>query len=387
MKKCSLASMIFLRFLISISEVLLLAISLNNAYTWAINTCNRAHVGYSQPYRNQRTVNGVTYYDCSSFIWYALKAGGFDVNAAYQTATGSAYSGNAITTHNMAAWLTTLGFTQKNILTEKWLAGDVVLIHSTSRQHTEMVYQGTNNPGEGYTMGAHSASYTLGRQVSINTNLSYASNYQTLWRYGSGGASEDLQWIKGNKYLNQSEMQNNAQIIYNYLHDKGWSDNAIAAVLGNMQEESTINPGVWQNLTPNINMGYGLVQWTPSTKYTNWADSKGYAHDNGNAQLKWIDEEMTNSGEWLQNPNYPTYYENYADFKTDTTHTVEWLTLCFLHSFERTTSHIQNRVDNANAWYTYITGLTPQPPEPIDPDYPPSESIKSLPVWMMLKYI
>lgn len=362
-----------------------MAISLNNAYTWAINTCNKANVGYSQSYRNQKTVNGITYYDCSSFIWYALKAGGFDVTTAYRTATGNNYSGNAITTHNMASWLTALGFTQININTEKWLAGDIVLIHNTSRQHTEMVYQGTNNVGEGYTMGAHSANYALDKQVSINTTLSYANSYQTLWRYGSGGASEDLQWIKGNRYLNQSEMKNNVQIIYNYLHEKGWSDNAISAVLGNMQEESTINPAVWQNLTPNVNLGWGLVQWTPSTKYTNWARQHNYSNDNGDAQLKWIDEYMVSSGEWLQNPNYPQYYESYNDFKTDTTHSVEWLTLCFLHSFERTTSHIQNRVDNANAWYTYITGLTPQPPQPIEPDYPTSQS--TMPVWMMLKYI
>lgn len=364
-----------------------MTISLNNTYTWAIDTCNKSNVGYSQPYRNQKTVNGITYYDCSSFIWYALKAGGFDVNAAYQIATGAAYSGNAITTGNMAAWLSALGWTQNNISSEKWLAGDIVLIHSASRQHTEMVYAGTNNAGEGYTMGAHSASYALDRQVSINTTLSSASNYQTLWRYGSGGAIQNREWIKGNRYLSQAEMENNVDIIFNYLKSKGWSDNAIAAVLGNMQEESTINPGIWQNLTPNVSSGWGLVQWTPSTKYTNWAQQNGFANDNGYAQLKWIDEVMASSGEWFQNPNYPVYYESYADFKTDTTHTVEWLTLCFLHSFERTTNHIQNRVDNANAWYTYITGLTPQPPGPIDPDYPTSETKKHLPVWMMLKYI
>ena len=97
-----------------------MAISLNNAYTWAINTCNKANVGYSQSYRNQQTVNGITYYDCSSFIWYALKAGGFDVTTAYRTATSANYSGNAITTHNMSSWLTALGFTQININTEKW---------------------------------------------------------------------------------------------------------------------------------------------------------------------------------------------------------------------------------------------------------------------------
>ena len=53
------------------------------AYNWAIEVCNKPNVGYSQQYRNQRTVNGITYYDCSSFIWYALIAGGWDLESKY----------------------------------------------------------------------------------------------------------------------------------------------------------------------------------------------------------------------------------------------------------------------------------------------------------------
>ena len=72
--------------------------NLNQSYQWCIDKCNDPNVGYWQDYRNQKTVNGVTYYDCSSFIWYSLQAGGFNVASAYKTATGSAYTGNAITT-------------------------------------------------------------------------------------------------------------------------------------------------------------------------------------------------------------------------------------------------------------------------------------------------
>ena len=49
---------------------------INKAYSWAIQTCNAPNVGYSNAYRNQQTVGGITYYDCSSFINYALLAGG-----------------------------------------------------------------------------------------------------------------------------------------------------------------------------------------------------------------------------------------------------------------------------------------------------------------------
>ena len=112
------------------------------AINWAINKCNASNIGYSQAYRNQQTVGGVTYYDCSSFIWYALKAAGFDVEKAYKTATGTAYSGNAITTHNMDKWLKALGFTRYDPTATAWQQGDVMLVHNDSHQHTEMVYDG-----------------------------------------------------------------------------------------------------------------------------------------------------------------------------------------------------------------------------------------------------
>lgn len=42
-------------------------------------------------------------------------------------------------------------------------------------------------------------------------------------------------------------------------------------MLGNMQQESGINPGIWEVL-PNANFGYGLVQWTPAIdKFFSWA--------------------------------------------------------------------------------------------------------------------
>ena len=46
--------------------------NINQAYSWAVNTCNAPNVGYSQAYRNQQTIGGITYYDCSSFIWYSF---------------------------------------------------------------------------------------------------------------------------------------------------------------------------------------------------------------------------------------------------------------------------------------------------------------------------
>lgn len=51
----------------------------------------------------------------------------------------------------------------------------------------------------------------------------------------------------GNTYnssqrLNQQQMEINARYIWNYLQAQGWTLNAVAGMLGNMQSESSINP-------------------------------------------------------------------------------------------------------------------------------------------------
>ena len=82
---------------------------------------------------------------------------------------------------------------------------------------------------------------------------------------------EDL-WITGNRFLSLAEMQINAELFQGWALAAGWSVHAICAMLGNIQSESTINPGIWESLSP-YSGGYGLVQWTPYTKYSNWAGS------------------------------------------------------------------------------------------------------------------
>lgn len=161
-----------------------------------------------------------------------------------------------------------------------------------------------------------------------------------------------MQWIKGNRYLDMLEMQNNALIVKEYLYEKGWTLNAIAGLLGNMQSESTINPGIWQSLDEgNISMGYGLVQWAPSTNFTNWATENNFAIDDGNAQLQWIDEVTASFGQWIPTDTYNISFE---EFKTSN-ESPEWLASAFLKNFERAGVEVEEqRRSQAATWYTYI---------------------------------
>lgn len=322
---------------------------ITNAYNWAIHTCNAPNIGYSQTYRNQQTVGGIIYYDCSSFINYALLAGGF-------TTPGYAPGSNAFTTYSMNSVLESLGFVRIPI-TEEWLPGDILNANPSVSNHTEMVYQGR------VTMGAHTSNRPLANQVSINSQPSAVPGiWRDCWRYG-GGASGNYQWIKGNRYLSLSEMQNNAFIIYSTFFYKGWTLNAIAGILGNMQSESTINPGIWQNLTPNPAMGWGLVQWTPSTNFTNWAQANGYDNDDGDAQLKWIDEKTVSSGQWIPTTAYP---QSFDEFK-HSADSPENLASMFLKNFERAGVEVEEqRRTQARYWYNFLKDQNPWIPPVVD---------------------
>lgn len=292
--------------------------NINQCYQWAVNTCNAPKVGYSQQFRNQKTVDGITYYDCSSFIWYALKAGGYDVDTAYQTATGHAYTGNAITTANLAAFLTALGFTEKSISSE-WKTGDIVLRSG----HTEMVY--TGGTGQGVTMGAHTANVPLADQVSINSSTS--SNYTSIYRYGSGVGPGG------------GDFASSAYVC--------------AAICGNFWQESGIDPGVWENLTPanwdSIGHGYGLGQWTNASadgrlyQLHSFLTGHGYAVDDGDGQLDFL---MTEA-HWTVDSDYP--FNSLSEFLQSGSTDIEMLT----HAFNKCWEGIHDDTWDIRVTYAY----------------------------------
>lgn len=162
-----------------------------------------------------------------------------------------------------------------------------------------------------------------------------------------------MPFIAGNRYLNEEEQTNNAALIATYLSSRSWSLNAIAALLGNMESESTINPGIWQNLDEgNTALGFGFVQWTPSTNYTNWATSKGYAIDDGYGQLEWINTQTVPFGQWIKTSDYDIDFEA---FKTST-NSCEWLASAFLKNFERAGIEVEEeRRTQARKWFDLLS--------------------------------
>lgn len=162
-----------------------------------------------------------------------------------------------------------------------------------------------------------------------------------------------MPWISGNRYLSMNEMTTNAQEIMNQLTSRGWTKNAVAGMLGNMQSESTINPGIWESLSPNVNRGFGLVQWTPATKLISWAGGQGLDYTSGDVQLQRIDWELANNQQWAATSQYPMSFQ---EFKVSTL-TPEYLAQVFLRNYERPLNPNQPiRSTQARYWYDNIEG-------------------------------
>ena len=115
---------------------------------------------------------------------------------------------------------------------------------------------------------------------------------------------EPASWITGNRYLSRSEMDQNAIKFYYEMTRLGVGYNAILGMLANLEVESNINPGIWESLDP-YNGGYGLTQWTPYTKYSNWAGANW--EDNGLKECERIVYEAGNGLQWFANPAAPDH--------------------------------------------------------------------------------
>lgn len=109
-----------------------------------------------------------------------------------------------------------------------------------------------------------------------------------------------MSWIMGDRYLSEAEMKNNAQEFINWarINIKGVTKEAVSALLGNLVQESTINP----QLGERGGSGYGLFQWTPKSKLVNWCNSNGYHWNRPSGQLARFVYEANNGLQWFSNP-------------------------------------------------------------------------------------
>lgn len=167
------------------------------------------------------------------------------------------------------------------------------------------------------------------------------------------------------------EQTQNAQEIAQYLVNNGVNQDSAYAILGNMTVESFLNPGIWQyhsGVWVSAN-SFGLAQWDPSTKYSDYLTQQGLTvnqenMENGYYQLDFL---LQDSAQWStshvdMNTGWSNDYQVYVpiyptmqDFFTDTQASVSAKTLAWMVYWERPSydpniNHMTDRIDYATHW-------------------------------------
>ncbi|MCP9356713.1 C40 family peptidase [Liquorilactobacillus satsumensis] len=151
--------------------------------------------------------------------------------------------------------------------------------------------------------------------------------------------------ISGNQVSKDTEK--NAQIIWNYLINQGWAKAAVAGVLGNLQQESNINP----TSTNSSSGAHGIAQWLGErlSNEKSFATEHSKDPDSIQAQVMFLYEEAngtekSNLGDYAKNSTNPSIAA------------VQWEL-----RFERAGKNEANnivRASNAEYWYNKFKDST-----------------------------
>lgn len=183
-----------------------------------------------------------------------------------------------------------------------------------------------------------------------------------------------------------TEQTDNASEIWRTLVNVyGWTENSASAVIGNFQSESALNPGQFEHgYNYSMSHGFGLGQWTPATKISNYIGStnKDDMSDGAKQMLYFLATPGQYSTYFLNPDGSSNYYSesglpyitNMADFSRSNA-SISDLTKLWAICWERPGasyyhSSINNRITNATHWFNEFSG-SPTPPTPPDPPIPP----------------
>ncbi|HCR3094722.1 phage tail spike protein [Enterococcus faecalis] len=164
-----------------------------------------------------------------------------------------------------------------------------------------------------------------------------------------------------------TEKEKNAWAVWQFLKSKGYSEQAAAGILGNMEQESGIMPDIDEG---GGGPGYGLVQWTsPIAGESGRAyvqrllGQAGISGDyrNINTQLQLLEWHMHN-GQYIPSAAYPY---SVAQFKALTD--IGAATMAFEANFERPAVTHPERIPLAQYWYNLLKDLKPSKPTWMNP--------------------
>lgn len=179
------------------------------------------------------------------------------------------------------------------------------------------------------------------------------------------------------------EQKHNVDKIYAIFHALGWTDNAIAGMLGNMQVESGLDPACSYPKIGNTmatidnthaenypDNAYGLVQWKgrgsvdpDNNQLVGYAIRYGYEWYDGDIQMNRLTWEYQTPAKF-HNQTVDGVYYTFSSYAASTS-SPSVLAKAWMVCYEGTYSVLSNRQSNAEYWLTYIQS-GPTPPTPDD---------------------
>ena len=175
----------------------------------------------------------------------------------------------------------------------------------------------------------------------------------------------------------------NVDKIYQIFHNLGWSDNAIAGMVGNMQYESGLDPAcsypkIGNTLSTIGNSyatsypdnAYGLVQWKGrggtdpnNNQLVGYAIRHGSEWYDGDIQMERLTWEYNQPAKFHPQTVDGVYY-TFASYASSTDSPSQ-LAKVWMVCYEGTYSVLSYRQTNAEYWYDYFSS-GPTPPTPDD---------------------
>ena len=204
-----------------------------------------------------------------------------------------------------------------------------------------------------------------------NNLLASIYNGKMVDLYANTGSSESTD----GSTVDISGISDVATAVWKFFTGKGYSKHATAGIMGNLQQESSLDPTKKQY---GGGPGRGIAQWTVSEGrfkgLQSHAQSKGKDWTDLQSQLEWIDMEL--GGKDPTTANKLKNFGGLSGFKqaTDT----KWAVEAFEKSFERAGKpNYTNRYKYANNFYTQMTNAGMGPAMATSAQSAPSDGIPS----------
>lgn len=187
-------------------------------------------------------------------------------------------------------------------------------------------------------------------QVTDSEDYGKDLEWDSIWKSSSNYTDSD-----SGKVIAADTIQ--AKVWFS-LKNEGYSDVAVAGLMGNIEGESGFNPAITEE---GNGIGFGLCQWSfeRRTALEGFAKSRGVSASDEDIQIEFLIAELTSGG---GADGYATYqFSGYEDQRSIwmTTNDIEEATTAFCAGFERPgIPRIPERIVAAKKYYDEFQGAT-----------------------------